>query len=85
VGLALVDDGRRLVVADSNRFRAKGAASNLAVVDVRAALAGRPALLGMIPTGTFPREMTVVPNADTLLVTDYLSGQVQAVNLETVP
>jgi DNA-binding beta-propeller fold protein YncE len=85
VGLALVDDGRQLIVADSNRFRAKGAASNLAVVDVRAALAGRPALLGMIPTGNFPREMTVVPNADTLLVTDYLSGQVQAVNLETVP
>ena len=84
VGLALADDGRRLVVADSNRFRATGAASNLAVVDVRAALA-RPALLGMIPTGTFPREMTVVPNADTLLVTDYLSEQVQAVNLETLP
>jgi hypothetical protein len=39
----------------------------------------------MIPTGTFPREMTVVPNADTLLVTDYLSGQIQAVNLHTAP
>jgi DNA-binding beta-propeller fold protein YncE len=83
VGLALA--GRRLIVADSNRFRAKGAASNLALVNVSAALAGRPALLGLIPTGTFPREMTVIPHTHTLLVTDYLSEQVQAVNLASAP
>jgi DNA-binding beta-propeller fold protein YncE len=85
VGLALSGDGQRLVVADSDRFSAKGATANLAVVNVRAALAGRPALLGLIPAGAFPREMTVIPRTDTLLVTDYLAEQVQAVNLATAP
>jgi DNA-binding beta-propeller fold protein YncE len=45
----------------------------------------RPALLGLIPAGAFPREMTVIPRTDTLLVTDYLAEQVQAVNLATAP
>jgi DNA-binding beta-propeller fold protein YncE len=85
VGLALSGDGQRLVVANSDRFGAKGATANLAVVNVRAALAGRPALLGLIPAGAFPREMTVIPRTDTLLVTDYLAEQVQAVNLATAP
>jgi DNA-binding beta-propeller fold protein YncE len=85
VGLALSGDGQRLVVADSDRFSAKGATANLAVVNVRAALAGRPALLGLIPAGAFPREMTVIPRTDTLLVTDYLAERVQAVNLATAP
>ena len=43
VGLALVDGGTRIVVADSNRFSAAGATSSLAVVDVPAALQGQPA------------------------------------------
>jgi DNA-binding beta-propeller fold protein YncE len=85
VGLALVDEGRRIVVADSNRFSAKGAVANLAVVDVGAALGDRPALLGLIPTGMFPREMAVIPSTNTLLVTDYLSAQVQAVSLKDLP
>jgi DNA-binding beta-propeller fold protein YncE len=85
VGLALSGDGKRLVVADSDRFSAKGATANLAVVNVSAALAGRPALVGLIPAGAFPREMTVIPRTHTLLVTDYLAEQVQAVNLATAP
>jgi len=85
VGLALSGDGRRLVVADSDRFNAKGATANLAVVNVSAALARRPALLGLIPAGAFPREMTVIPRTNTLLVTDYLAERVQAVNLATAP
>ena len=48
-------------------------------------LAGLLALLGLIPAGAFPREMTVIPRTNTLLVTDYLAGQVQAVNLATAP
>lgn len=54
VGLALVRNGTRIVVADSNRFRAPGAASTLAMVSVPAALAGRPALLGYVQAGDSP-------------------------------
>ena len=42
VGLTLVDGGRRLVAADSDRFSLRGAQANLAVVSVAAALAHRP-------------------------------------------
>jgi len=85
VGLALVNGGSRIVVADSNRFNAPGASSSLAVVDVRAALAGRPALIGYLKAGLFPREMAVVPGGRTLLVTDNESGQLESVDLARLP
>jgi DNA-binding beta-propeller fold protein YncE len=85
VGLALVDGGRRIVVADSNRFSASGASSILAAVDVAAALAGRPALLGYLPAGGFPREMALEPDGRTLLVSNFSSGQLEAVDVADLP
>jgi DNA-binding beta-propeller fold protein YncE len=84
-GLALVDGGRRIVVADSNRFDAAHATSSLAVVSVPAALAGQPALLGLVPAGGFPREMALEPGGRTLLVTCFTSGQVEAVDVASLP
>jgi DNA-binding beta-propeller fold protein YncE len=85
VGLALVHHGTRIVVADSDRFLAKGQSSNLAVVNVSAALAGHHALLGLVPTGQFPREMTLIPHTHTLLVGDFDSDQVQAIDVHLLP
>jgi DNA-binding beta-propeller fold protein YncE len=85
VGLALVRGGTRIVVADSNRFDVSGAVANLAVVDVAAALAGQPAVLGYVKAGLFPREMALVPGGRTLLVTNYASSQLEAVNIPTLP
>ncbi len=85
VGLALVDQGGRIVVADSNRFGVSGAASSLAVVSVAAALAGRPALLGYLPAGDFPREMALEPGGRTLLVTNFGSAQLEAVGVAGLP
>jgi DNA-binding beta-propeller fold protein YncE len=79
VGLALIDGGRRVVVADSNRFAAAGAHAGLTVVDAQAALAHRPALLGTIPAGSFPREMALEPDGETLLVGNFGSDQLEAV------
>jgi DNA-binding beta-propeller fold protein YncE len=84
VGLALADHGQRIVVADSNQSGA-GAASSLAVVGVAAALAGQPALLGYIRAGGFPREMALEPAGGTLLVTNFSSGQLEAVGLAGLP
>jgi DNA-binding beta-propeller fold protein YncE len=78
VGLAAVRGGTLLVVADSNRFGARGQSSTLSVVDVSAALAGRTAIVGDLPSGGFPRDMSLSPSG-TLLVSDYASGQVQAI------
>lgn len=85
VGLALVDSGSRIVVADSNRFSASGAASTLAVVDVADALAGRAALSGYLPAGGFPREMALAPDGRALFVTNFSSGQLEVVAVGELP
>jgi DNA-binding beta-propeller fold protein YncE len=85
VGLALVDGGQRIVVADSNRFGQRGATSSLAVVNVAPALAGKPALAGYLPAGGFPRQMALEPGGRTLLVTDFTSQQLETVNVASLP
>ena len=73
------------MVADSNRFVARGADSDLSVVDVAAALAGKSAVVGHIPAGQFPREMALEPDGQRLLVTNFASGQLEAVSIPTIP
>ena len=85
VGLMLVRGGSLVAVADSNRFGAPGASSDLSVVDVAAALAGRPAVIGNIPAGRFPREMALVPGGQRLLVSNYLSEQLEAISVPSIP
>ncbi len=85
VGLAIVDHGQRIVVADSDRFDLPGATPELSVIDTSAALAGKPALLGAIPAGQFPRELSLEPNGTTLLVTNFASGQLEAINTTDLP
>jgi hypothetical protein len=55
--------------------------ASLAVIDARAALAGRPALVGVIGAGILPREFAVVPGGRTALVTNSASHQLEAVNV----
>lgn len=85
VGLIEIAHGRRIVVANSNRFGGPRAAGTLSVVDTAAALARRPALLGSIPAGAFPRQLALEPTGTVLLVTNYASAQVEAVDLSAVP
>jgi DNA-binding beta-propeller fold protein YncE len=85
IGLAMVHHGARIVVADSNRFPARGAKPSLAVVSVPAALAGRRALLGYLPAGRDPREMAIVPSRSELLVSNYGSRQLESVGLAGLP
>ena len=82
VGLALVDHDKTVVIADSNRFNANGATSNLAVV----AVAGRSLqLVGYVVAGDFPRDMAVSPDGTTLVISDYGSGDLQEVDVGTLP
>lgn len=85
VGLALVDGGQRMVVADSNRFGAPGAVPSLAVVNVAAALAHKPALAGYLRAGGFPRQLALEPGGRALLVTDFDSQQLETVNVTNLP
>jgi DNA-binding beta-propeller fold protein YncE len=85
LGMVMVSNGERIVIADSNRGGVPGAISNLAVVDVSKALARQPALIGLIKSGTTPRQFALEPNGTTLLVTNTDSHQVQAVDISHLP
>ena len=80
LGEALVDNGTRIVVADSDLHNLPGAASNVAVVDTAAALQGKPALIGYLPIGALPREFAVLPGGSTVLVTVQGAHQLVAIN-----
>lgn len=83
VGIAAVDDGRRLVLTNSNRFGSER--GSLTVVDAVRVAEGAPAVIGTIPAGIFPRELRVTPDGRTLLLTNFGSRNVQALDLARLP
>lgn len=85
VGLAILNGGSRIVVADSNRFGAPGRAAELSVIDTHAALSHKPAVIGAIPAGAFPREMSVVSQRNWLLITNFGSNQLEVVDTSRLP
>jgi DNA-binding beta-propeller fold protein YncE len=80
VGLALVEGGRRIVVLNSNRFGVVGVSAHLSLVD-----AGRGKLIGAIRAGAFPREAATGSDGKTLLVTNWSSQELEAVQLGALP
>ncbi len=83
VGVAVVDGGKAVIVADSNRFQVGEAPSNLAVVMVTSD--GTLGLVGYLPTSGFPRDMAVAPDGKTLLVSDYEGDLIEEVVIGTLP
>jgi DNA-binding beta-propeller fold protein YncE len=55
--------------------------ADLGVVSVADVLAGKPAVLGVIGTGLFPRDFALEANGTTLLVGNYYSSEVEAVDV----
>jgi DNA-binding beta-propeller fold protein YncE len=85
VDLALVRGGTRLIVGNSNRFNVRGQKADLSVVNVADVLAGKPAVLGSIGSGLFPRQLTLEPNGKTLLVANYNSDEIESVDVADIP
>jgi hypothetical protein len=81
IGLTVLRGGGRILVANSNMHPRKGTMSSLGVVDAHAALAGRPALLGLIQAGTLPREVAMEPGGQAVLITNSASHQLEAANV----
>jgi DNA-binding beta-propeller fold protein YncE len=82
VGIAIINDGKQLAVANSNRFA--GSASRdeeLTVLDVvgRGPNGLRP--VGRIPAGAFPRELHLTPDGRTLIITNFNSRTVELARL----
>jgi serine/threonine-protein kinase len=89
IGLTALPGGRRILVANSglqdSGLHESGPPgsprASLGVINTTAALAGRPALLGVIGAGVLPREFAVEPGGRTALVTNSASHQLEAVNV----
>ncbi|KAK3659433.1 hypothetical protein LTR56_001323 [Elasticomyces elasticus] len=89
VDFIFVRNETRIVTADSDRFNYTGSSTGLTVVDVEMALEGNTngsrSVLGRVPTYEFPRAMALSPDGQTMLVTQYDSGKIQAVDVRTLP
>jgi DNA-binding beta-propeller fold protein YncE len=80
VGVVPVDGGRLAVVADSNRFAGRGP-QWLSVISIQDALRGRPALVGQIRAGSFPRQFALSPDGQTLYATNFASSQLETIRV----
>jgi len=69
------------LVANSNRGLVTGtggtADQTVSVISTAAALAGRPASLGAIAAGQFPRDLFLAPAADEVYLGNYSSGTIE--------
>ncbi|MBO0816802.1 MAG: hypothetical protein J2P30_16885 [Actinobacteria bacterium] len=72
-------------LADANRDHVTGAAANLGIINARLALAGRPALTGVLKSGSTPRQFALEPGSTKLLVVDTGSGQAGAYQIAQLP
>jgi DNA-binding beta-propeller fold protein YncE len=81
VGLILVDGGRVALVANSNRGLILGTGSDapqtVSVIDTAASLAHTPALIGTVPAGLFPRDLTFDPATGDVLLANFNSDTVE--------
>jgi serine/threonine-protein kinase len=83
-GLILVDGGSKIIVADSN-LNGIPDADNLAVVDVAAAIARKPALIGYLPSGPMPLHFALSALAPYLYVADGGAAQLEILNIAALP
>jgi DNA-binding beta-propeller fold protein YncE len=84
VGVAVVDQGRRVVVANSGRFGGAGG-KDLTVIDTSRIKEGSSAVDGTVAVGQFPRELHTTEDGKTLLLTDFDSDQIELLRVDHLP
>ena len=82
VGVLLIDGGHYAVVTNSNRFAVQQTSQTVTVVATQRALASQPALVGNLPVGIFPRDVTLA--GDTLVVANYGSDSLSLIDTTTL-
>ena len=71
MGVATLKSGQWIAVTNSNRFGASNAPPSMTIIDATKIGLGRAAVVGTLPTGAFPREMSVTNDQRTLLLTNF--------------
>ena len=84
VGLAIIEELGIVLVANSNRFAPTRHRDTLSVIDIEHTLAGRPACLGQIGVGSFPREIIVDTRHRLLYVTNFDSQSLSMIPIESL-
>ena len=79
VGLRLFDKGKLLAVANSNRFSVSGSGTTNATI-LSVAVPAAASVVQTLPTGLFPREITVGSDDLTLYLTNYNSQSFQVIS-----
>jgi YVTN family beta-propeller protein len=86
VGVAVANEGRQVFVSNSNRFaRDQTVRQTLTVIDAARVSEGAAAVLGSVPAGLFPREFGRTPDGQTLFVSNYISSELEVIDLKRVP
>jgi len=85
VGVAVVEEGRKIIVANSNRFSHSNGKQNLSVIDSSQVVTNSSAVIGTVPAGVFPREIRVTADGKTLVVTNFLSQNLELIDLSRLP
>jgi DNA-binding beta-propeller fold protein YncE len=83
VGLLVLNRGQLLLVGDSDRYNIPGG-SALSLVSTGDALAGRPAVLGSLAAGQFPRDLSYDASAGVILVPNFVSDDVELLGLPSL-
>jgi DNA-binding beta-propeller fold protein YncE len=86
VPIAIADDGKKVLVGNSNRFAAKeDETQDVTVIDAAKVSDGAAAVLGKIPAQKFPRQFGSSSDGNTLFLANYLSDSVQIIDGKRLP
>ncbi len=81
----MTNDGKRVIVTNSDRFAAGETTSQtLTVIDSAKMAQGAGAIVGSVPAGAFPRELAETADERALFVTNYNSNNVEVIDLARV-
>jgi DNA-binding beta-propeller fold protein YncE len=85
VGVAVLNDGARLAVTNSNRFGNSSTTQSLTIIDAHKIGSGAAAVLGRVSVGAFPRELRVTEDQRTLLLTNFGSNTLAVMDVARLP
>lgn len=81
VGMAVFNNGSRLAVTNSDRFGDSSANQSLTIIDTAKVGGREDAVMGSVPAGMFPRELTMIGDGKTLLLTNFGSRTLAVIDV----
>lgn len=80
VGITIADGGKKLLVANSDRFAGSGH-QTVTVIDADKISSGEGAVLGTIPAQSFPRELVCSSDGRTAFLSNFNSNSLEVIDV----